>query len=64
MYKLLKLGLYLMKEQQKSSDKSLSKSVAEVGFELSVVEFSSYSQCQRSQSSNGLGHSFFSLAHV
>lgn len=38
-YKLLKRGLYLMKEQQRSSDKSLSKCVATVGFELSDGDF-------------------------
>lgn len=64
LYKLLQLCLYLMKEQQNGSDESLSKPVAEVGFELPVADFWARSQCQRSQCSDGSSRSFFSFARV
>lgn len=48
-------------EPQNSSDESLSKSVVEVGLELTAVAFSACSQCQRSQCSNGSQPSLFSL---
>lgn len=54
--------MYDEREEQESSDKALSKSVAEVGFELRVVR--PVHSARGHSVLMGFNHSLFSFAHI